>query len=121
MTPEVGDVIEFDTALLDGDIGPKLHICVDAERGFYLVICSYGLKGDLPITHTDCDLLSYASHISFRDMKVITEIPAEHIGPVRLSDDFLRHLVDHIDGAGFISPINKAKMTHGIRTYLENR
>jgi len=119
MNVQTGDVLKFDIRLDDGTTDYKSHLCVDAARHFYLMICGTARGADYMIEDYECDLLTYeVSYISLKGVLSVRKIPARHEGPVPLRDEVLRELAYHVDASRIIKDLNKRKIVPGLAAHL---
>lgn len=123
MQPEVGQVIGFWTedAINPGPNGGsyKYHLCIDADLGLHLFVCSEGFPFDLELPRARClGLSEEMSYISLSRVIVRKSVPKKHRIACRVTDDYLRELLDWLPRVGTLSENDKLAITLGIAAHL---
>ena len=123
MRPSVGQVVGFwteDVLRPSNDGGSyKYHLCVDADVGLHLFVCSSGYANDFELPQSRClGLSAPMSYVSLSRVIKRTTIPKKHRMACTVSDDFLRDLLDHLEDARSMSPNDKLAVSIGIAKHL---
>ncbi|HEX3672992.1 MAG TPA: hypothetical protein VHU87_01850 [Rhizomicrobium sp.] len=123
MKASVGQVIGFwteDVLAPDADGGNyKYHLCVDADAGLHLFVCSNQYPFDFPLPKARCPgLAEDTSFISMSRVIRRSDIPRKHRIACRVTDEFLRELLSHIPGAKTLSENDKLMISSGIAKHL---
>jgi hypothetical protein len=126
MKAETGQVIGFwteDVLNPSQDGGSfKYHLCVDEEAGLHLFVCSRGFAYDYPLPQSRCSGLTEAmSYVSFSRVIRRQDIPKKHRIACRVTDDYLRELLDHLEDARTLSPNDRWAIVNGIARHLNKR
>ena len=126
MKAEVGQVIGFWTrdVLNPGQTGGgyKYHLCVDADRGLHLFVCSDEFPFDYKLTLLDCPGLSAeTSFVSLSRVIARADVPKTNRVACRVSDAYLRALMDHLADVQTLSARDKDAIAVGIATYLNSK
>jgi hypothetical protein len=123
MRAEVGQVIGFWTedVLNPSDEGGsyKYHLCVDAENGLHLFVCSRGYAFDYELPKSRCPGLSEpVSYVSLSRVIRRTTIPKKHRVACTVTDEYLRGLLDYLEDARALSPNDRWAIANGIAKHL---
>ena len=123
---EVGLVIGFwteDVVNPGVDRGSyKYHLCVDSHAGLHLFICSEGYPFDFELPRLKCPgLTEEMSYVSLSRVIERRTIPKKHRIACRVSDEFLRELLEHIPRAKTLSENEKLAVAVGIAGHLNSR
>ena len=123
MRPEVGQVIGFWTedVINPGPDGGsyKYHLCVDADLGLHLFVCSEGFPFDFELPRERCPGLSEAvSYVSLSRVIARRSVPRKHRIACRVTNDYLHELLDWLPRAGTLSEDDKLAITLGIAAHL---
>ncbi|MEI9992836.1 MAG: hypothetical protein WDM86_22750 [Rhizomicrobium sp.] len=97
----------------------KYHLCVDAHAGLHLFVCSDGYPFDFELPRHRCPGLSREmSYISLSRVIQRRDLPRKHKMACRVSDEFLRELLDYIPKAKSLPAQDKLAVTIGIAAHL---
>lgn len=126
MRADVGHVIGFwteDVLNPSEDGGSyKYHLCVDADIGLHLFVCSSGYAFDYDLPQSRCPGLPRPmSYVSMSRVIKRTTIPKKHRIACTVTDDYLRGLLDHLEDVRTMSPNDKLAVTNGIAKHLNER
>jgi hypothetical protein len=120
---EVGLVIGFWTedVINPGPEGGsyKHHLRIDAHAGLHLFVCSDGYPFDFELPRYRCPgLANEMSYVSFSRVIERKTVPKKHRVACRVSDEYLRELLDHLPRAKTLSDNEKLAVTIGIAGHL---